>query len=140
MTLKGALLDSTAAITGPAAKPKTKGKSKVEAEFEHRNQGNTPEAVTRKPRDTRAGHEHHHRHGDRGDDADGEDDGESLAHDLLRGAAKIGAFIGLDPRQTFHGLQRGHIPATKEGKTWVGSKTRLREHYGAQARCARGAD
>jgi hypothetical protein len=112
-----------------------------------------------------AQHEHDRRHGDRSSDADtdsGENDGapyrlrgrelerlqeegaqqiatigiiESLADDLLRGAAQISAFIGLDLRQTFHALQQGHIPATKEGKTWVGSKSRLRKHYG----CADGA-
>jgi hypothetical protein len=63
------------------------------------------------------------------------DGGESLANDLLRGAEAIGAFIGLGLRETFYGLQEGHIPATKEGKTWVSSKRRLREHYtGFQAR------
>jgi len=79
---------------------------------------------------------------------------ELLANDLLRGAAKIGAFIGLGLRETFYGLQEGHIPATKEGKTWVTTKSRLRRHYNeeryepppkeepppnpvGQARCAR---
>jgi len=54
---------------------------------------------------------------------------ESLADDLLRGAAKIGAFIGLGLRETFYGLQEGHIPGRKEGRTWVSSKTVLRKHY-----------
>ena len=57
------------------------------------------------------------------------DANESLADDLLRGAKKIGAFIGLPIRETFYGLQEGHIPATKEGRTWVSSKSRLRKHY-----------
>jgi hypothetical protein len=57
------------------------------------------------------------------------DANESLADDLLRGAKKIGAFIGLPIRETFYGLQEGHIPATKEGRTWVSSKNRLRKHY-----------
>ena len=52
-----------------------------------------------------------------------------LAADILRGAAAIGAFIGLDERQTFHGLQNGHIPATKEGRVWVSTRSRLRRHY-----------
>jgi hypothetical protein len=57
------------------------------------------------------------------------DAGESLADDLLRGAGAIGAFIGLGLRETFYGLQEGHIPARKEGRTWVSSKTVLRKHY-----------
>jgi predicted DNA-binding transcriptional regulator AlpA len=80
--IKNGLLGSTAAFTKPVAKAKTdKGKSKVEAEIERKNQGNKPEAAAQKPRDARADsapYEHHHRHGDRGDDADangGEDDG-----------------------------------------------------------------
>jgi hypothetical protein len=53
----------------------------------------------------------------------------SLADDIIRGADAIGAFIGLDPRQTFYNLQRGVIPATKEGRLWVTTKSRLRRHY-----------
>jgi hypothetical protein len=56
-------------------------------------------------------------------------DQSDLAADILRGAAAIGAFIGLDERQTFHGLQNGHIPATKEGRVWVSTRSRLRRHY-----------
>jgi hypothetical protein len=41
----------------------------------------------------------------------------------------IGAFIGRNERQAFHGLQTGAIPGRKEGGTWVSSKTVLREHY-----------
>jgi hypothetical protein len=58
-----------------------------------------------------------------------DDAGESLADDVLRGAVAIGQYIGLKPRPTFHGLQNGHIPARKEGGTWVSSKTVLRKHY-----------
>jgi hypothetical protein len=54
---------------------------------------------------------------------------ESLGDEILRGAAAIGAFIGLDPRETFYGLQNGWIPATKEGRIWVSTKSRLRRHY-----------
>jgi hypothetical protein len=57
------------------------------------------------------------------------DAAESLADDLLRGAEAIGAFIGLEPRQAFYGLQAGNIPAVKEGNTWVSTKSRLRKHY-----------
>jgi hypothetical protein len=54
---------------------------------------------------------------------------ESLAGDILRGAEEIGAFVGLPVRTTFYHLQIGGIPATKEGTTWVTTKTRLRKHY-----------
>jgi hypothetical protein len=134
MTVKNALLASSAGVGNPAAQATTKGKSKVEAEIERKNRGNKPEAVAQKPRDTRsdnAPHEHHHRHGDRGDDAD--PDGESLAGDILRGADAIAAFLGLDRRQAFHllqmGVERGGIPAVKEGSTWTALKSRLRRHY-----------
>jgi hypothetical protein len=56
-------------------------------------------------------------------------DASDLAADILRGAQAIGRFIGLPERQTFHGLQQGHIPATKEGRVWVTTKSRLRRHY-----------
>jgi hypothetical protein len=53
----------------------------------------------------------------------------SLAEDILRGADAIGAFVGLDPRQTFYYLQTGVLPATKEGRIWVSTRSRLRRHY-----------
>jgi hypothetical protein len=52
-----------------------------------------------------------------------------LADDLLRGCAAISAFVGLNERQGFHALQHGHLPATKEGRIWISSKSRLRQHY-----------
>jgi hypothetical protein len=52
-----------------------------------------------------------------------------LADDLLRGAEAIADFIGLDTRDCFFHLQRGTIPAFKEGRTWVTTKSRLRRHY-----------
>jgi hypothetical protein len=42
---------------------------------------------------------------------------ESLAGDLIRGADAIAEFLGLSRRQAFHGLQRGHIVAVKEGSS-----------------------
>jgi hypothetical protein len=68
-----------------------------------------------------------------------DDAAQSLADDLLRGAEAIGAFIGLKPRQAFHGLQAGSIPAVKEGGTWVSTKSRLRKHYN-ESRYERPAD
>jgi hypothetical protein len=55
--------------------------------------------------------------------------GESLANDILRGADAIAAFLGLSLRQAFHFLQRGQIPAVKEGSAWVTTKSRLIRHY-----------
>jgi hypothetical protein len=53
----------------------------------------------------------------------------SLADDLLRGADEIGAFINRDRRQTFYLLQTATIPAFKENRLWVASKSILRKHY-----------
>jgi hypothetical protein len=54
---------------------------------------------------------------------------ETLADDILRGALAIGKFVGLEPRQTFHHLQAGDLPAVKEGRVWVSTKSRLRHFY-----------
>lgn len=55
---------------------------------------------------------------------------ETLADDLLNGAEEIAAFVGKDVRQVFYQLQRGYLPGTKVGRLWVGSKARLRSHFG----------
>jgi hypothetical protein len=55
--------------------------------------------------------------------------GESLAGDILRGADAIAAFLGLGRRQAFYFLQKGEIPAVKEGSAWVTTKSRLIRHY-----------
>jgi len=52
----------------------------------------------------------------------------SLAGDILRGAAQIGDFIGLDEQKAFHKLEKRQIPADKEGRIWVSTKSRLRRH------------
>jgi hypothetical protein len=54
---------------------------------------------------------------------------ETLADDLLRGCVAIADFIGTDPRSTFHYLKAGEIPATKLGRLWIGSRSRLRRHF-----------
>ena len=58
----------------------------------------------------------------------------SLASDLLRGAKAIGDFIGEDEREAFYKLEKGYIPATKEGRLWVASKTRLAAFYGGNSK------
>ena len=54
---------------------------------------------------------------------------EALADDLLVGAASIAAYLGYEVSQTYHALAKGYLPAVKQGDTWVGSKTRLRNHF-----------
>jgi hypothetical protein len=52
-----------------------------------------------------------------------------VSGDLLRGVKQIAKFINDDERSTFHKLSKGHLPGGKEGKQWIASKRRLREHY-----------
>jgi hypothetical protein len=54
---------------------------------------------------------------------------ETLAADVLWGAQAIADFVGLDVRQAFHALQRGHLPGTKTGHVWTSTKSRLRAHF-----------
>ena len=54
---------------------------------------------------------------------------DSLKRDLLRGAAEISDYIGESKRRTLYKLERGIIPAGKDGRCWVGSKRLIREHY-----------
>jgi hypothetical protein len=54
---------------------------------------------------------------------------DTLADDRLDGAAAIGAFLGITPRKAFHKLAAGHIPHTREGDRYVGSKRQLTKHY-----------
>ena len=52
--------------------------------------------------------------------------------DVLRGVPEIARFVRKTERQTYHGLQSGHIPAIREGALWVTTKTRLRRHYNGE--------
>ena len=52
-----------------------------------------------------------------------------LSSDLIWGAAAIADEIGLTLRQAQHQLDRGILPAGKQGRTWVASKQRLRQHF-----------
>jgi hypothetical protein len=56
----------------------------------------------------------------------------ALADDLLLGAKAIADFLGFDLRETYYGLERGHIPATRRGRLYIGSKRRLTKHYTGQ--------
>jgi hypothetical protein len=52
-----------------------------------------------------------------------------LRNDLLFGAAAIAAEIGIDERRVYYLLESKHLPATKVGRGWVGSRRRLRAHF-----------
>jgi hypothetical protein len=60
-----------------------------------------------------------------------ETEGTTLASDKLRGVKLIADFIGEDKRRTTYLLERGIIPAGKEGNSWISSKAALRAHYAA---------
>jgi hypothetical protein len=51
---------------------------------------------------------------------------DSIGGDLLRGAQAIADFVGLKVRDAFDKLEKGYLPATKEGHLWVASKSALR--------------
>ena len=48
---------------------------------------------------------------------------------IVRGAAAIGAAIGVSPRRAYWLLERGVLPAVKEGSTWTSTLDRLRRFY-----------
>ena len=54
-----------------------------------------------------------------------------LSRDLIWGAAAIADEIGLTLRQTQYQLERGLIPAGKQGRAWVASRRRLRRRFDA---------
>ena len=58
----------------------------------------------------------------------------SLEHQLetvyldrpIWGVEAIAAAANLTPRQTYHALERGYLPASKAGRKWVTTPRRLR--------------
>ena len=48
--------------------------------------------------------------------------------DIVWRAAAIAKEIGRTERQAFHRCSKGHLPVTKVGGHWVGSRRRLRRH------------
>jgi hypothetical protein len=54
---------------------------------------------------------------------------DSLASDILRGAKAIADYIGMNERDTYDKLEKGYLPANKEGSIWVSTKSRLTQHY-----------
>lgn len=53
----------------------------------------------------------------------------TIADDILRGAPAIGEFTGRNERETRWAIERGWLPAWREGATWCASKAVLRRHY-----------
>jgi hypothetical protein len=58
------------------------------------------------------------------------DTGDSLANEILRGAAQIAAYRGEKRRRTYSLLERGLIPGRKVGEVWESTKTEQRQYYG----------
>jgi hypothetical protein len=56
---------------------------------------------------------------------------DKVADDALRGARKIGDFLGLTTHQVYHEAEAGRIPVGKSGGLLIASKQRLREHHAA---------
>jgi hypothetical protein len=53
----------------------------------------------------------------------------SVSEDLDRpiwGVEAIAEAANLSPRQTYHALERGYLPASKAGRRWVTTPRRLR--------------
>jgi hypothetical protein len=55
------------------------------------------------------------------------------ALELIWGAAEIGKAIGRTRAQTYHLLEKGHLPAKNVGGRWVASLRALREHFEGSA-------
>jgi hypothetical protein len=53
----------------------------------------------------------------------------TLADDLLEGCPEIGAFIGKSARETLWAIERGRLPAWRDGHKWCALKSVLRKHY-----------
>ena len=58
----------------------------------------------------------------------------SLRDDLLWGAQAIAKELGLDRRAVFYLLQTGKLPATKTGRIWTSTRSRLRHHFAGDAK------
>jgi hypothetical protein len=54
---------------------------------------------------------------------------DTVASDVLRGVGAISQEVGLTKREAYYKLEKGIIPAGKDGSQWVASRKKLREHY-----------
>ncbi len=53
---------------------------------------------------------------------------DSLADDLLNGAAAIATYMGWTPRQVFYAAERGYLPIFRRGKRLCARKSTLVRH------------
>ena len=53
----------------------------------------------------------------------------TLSADMLWGAESIAEFLGIRKRAALWKLERGLIPAGKNGRVWVASKRKLVRHF-----------
>jgi hypothetical protein len=53
----------------------------------------------------------------------------SLGSDLVWGVTSIAKEINRNPRQTFHLLENGRLPAKKVGGRWCASRTGLQKFF-----------
>ena len=56
-----------------------------------------------------------------------------LADDLLPGANAAAAFIGVTPRQLYHLVEAGHLPAIRKGKRLYFRKSELERAFSSAA-------
>jgi hypothetical protein len=54
---------------------------------------------------------------------------ESLSNDVIWEVTTIAKEIGRTPRQTFHLLETGQLPAKKIGGRWCSTRSALRQHF-----------
>jgi hypothetical protein len=57
----------------------------------------------------------------------------TLADDLIWEVNPIAKEIGRTPRQTFHMLETGKLPAKKIGGRWCSTRSALRRHFAMPA-------
>jgi hypothetical protein len=55
--------------------------------------------------------------------------GDSLAGDLLVGAAAIAEYTGFSERQIYHQVETGSLPVKRMGRLLIGSRTALRRFF-----------
>lgn len=58
---------------------------------------------------------------------------QALKDDLLYGADAIANYLGITTQIAFKKLQAGVLPAGKEGRIWIASRSNLTAHYRALA-------
>jgi hypothetical protein len=52
--------------------------------------------------------------------------------EVIRGADAIAKAIGMNPRRAYWLLEKGLLPAVKEGQIWATTRDRLRRFYSGE--------